>query len=428
VGRVLSRGRRRTVIPLLQTWPEIRSDVAANWPIYLSMPVMAAVIGYITKLVALEMLYRPLEFRGIGPIGWQGLIPRRAGKVAATTIDLLTENILKPEELLEGIDADEAFEELRAPLESVIESMAHDVAEAIWPGLWASLPAPARTLVLRRARQRAPQIIDHLLDQMRADLSQVIDVQHLAVTTLVKNKQKLNSLMRNTAGGAMAFVRRSGIYFGLLIGLLQMVAWGLIHNVWIMPVFGLVTGFVSDYLALTMLFAPRQPRRILGVRLQGVLHADRAEITRNYARIMAEDLFSPEMLIHEVLTGPGSDRLLAMVRTEVMAAIDAETGIVAPIVNLAIGTRRYQAIKDAIGAQAAALTPSVLGSLSDYAARTIDLEHTLVDKMNQLTSEQFESIMRPIFKDDEPLMVTVGAVLGFLVGELQVEVVTRLTH
>jgi hypothetical protein len=34
--------------------------------------------------------------------------------------------------------------------------------------------------------------------------------------------------------------------------------------------------------------------------------------------------------------------------------------------------------------------------------------------------------MRPIFKDDEWLMVTVGAVLGFLVGELQVALVTHL--
>ena len=30
----------------------------------------------------------------------------------------------------------------------------------------------------------------------------------------------------------------------------------------------------------------------------------------------------------------------------------------------------------------------------------------------------YESIIRPVFKDDEMLMITVAAVLGFLVGEL----------
>jgi hypothetical protein len=40
--------------------------------------------------------------------------------------------------------------------------------------------------------------------------------------------------------------------------------------------------------------------------------------------------------------------------------------------------------------------------------------------MRQLDSEQFEAIMRPIFKDDEWLIILVGAVLGAVVGELQV--------
>jgi uncharacterized membrane protein YheB (UPF0754 family) len=40
--------------------------------------------------------------------------------------------------------------------------------------------------------------------------------------------------------------------------------------------------------------------------------------------------------------------------------------------------------------------------------------------MSQLTDEQYESIMRPVFKDDEWLMISVGAILGGFVGEIQV--------
>jgi uncharacterized membrane protein YheB (UPF0754 family) len=61
-----------------------------------------------------------------------------------------------------------------------------------------------------------------------------------------------------------------------------------------------------------------------------------------------------------------------------------------------------------------------------YAAEVLDVENVLATKMAQLTPEQFEGIMRPIFKDDEWLMISVGAVLGFAVGEIQVELVTRL--
>lgn len=415
-------------VVMLQTWSEIRTDVAEYWYIYLSMPLVAALIGYVTKLVALEMLYRPLEFKGIGPLGWQGIVPRRAGKVASVTIELLTERILKPEELLETIDAAQLVEDLREPLQLIVEDIAKEVAEGIRPGLWGQLPASVRNRILDTARARAPKIVDNLLAQTRENLPAIIDIQLLAITTLVRNKEKLNKLMRETAGGAMTFVRRSGIYFGLMIGTVQMVAWAVVHNIWIMPIFGLITGFVSDWVALNMLFAPRRPKKILGITLHGVLHADRAQITRNYAEIMAKDLFSPEAVFEAVLTGPGSDRLFAMVQKEILVALDESLGVAAPMAKLAVGTRRYAELKDRIAVRAVELIPATAPMIRDYASENLDLAEILVSKMEQLDEEQFEGIMRPIFKDDELLMVTVGAVLGFLVGELQVEVVKLLTH
>ncbi|MDT5370461.1 MAG: hypothetical protein QOC62_4892 [Mycobacterium sp.] len=35
---------------------------------------------------------------------------------------------------------------------------------------------------------------------------------------------------------------------------------------------------------------------------------------------------------------------------------------------------------------------------------------------------------RPVFKDDEPLMIAVGAILGALVGEIQVQIIEHLGH
>ena len=55
-------------------------------------------------------------------------------------------------------------------------------------------------------------------------------------------------------------------------------------------------------------------------------------------------------------------------------------------------------------------------------------EQTVREKMNKLTPEQYESILRPVFKDDEPLMIAVGAVLGGVVGEIQVLVIEHFAH
>ncbi|MGW0161465.1 DUF445 family protein [Mycobacterium sp. NPDC003323] len=405
----------------VQSWQEIAADFEVNWFIYLSMPFIAAFVGWSTKIVAVEMLYRPMEFKGIGPFGWQGIVPRRAGKVGSKTIELLTQNLLKPEELLERVDAREAVEALREPLTEAIDEVSREIAEQIRPGLWDALPDQARRAIQKRIQDETPRVVESLLNEMRADLPRFVDVQFLAVTTLVRNKDKLNKLMRGMGDDAMAFVRRSGIYFGLVIGVVQMFAWALFQNPWIMPAFGFGVGFISDYIALNMLFRPIQPKKYLGfIPFQGLLHAQREKVTRDYARILADDLFSPEILFDGVLRGPGADKLFSLVGREVNAAIDAQTGVATPLVKLAVGTQRYNALKDSLVRIVLERLPTTLVEAQDYAMKTLDLENTIIDKMGQLSNEEYESILRPVFKDDEPTMIAVGAILGGVVGELQV--------
>ncbi|MGH3971080.1 MAG: DUF445 domain-containing protein [Mycobacterium sp.] len=418
-----------SVVAWVQTWGEMTADIKLNWFIYLSMPLIAAFVGYTTKLVALQMLYRPIEFVGIGPIGWQGVVPRRAGKTAALTIQMLTDKLLRPEEILDKIDARQAVDELREPLTRTVDEMARDLAEQVRPGLWDSIPTAGRNAVLSRVQAAAPEVIDNLLTEMKTDLPRFVDLQYLAVTILVKNKAQLNELMKGMGGAAMKFIRRSGIYFGLVIGLVQMVAWGLLHNPWIMPGFGFITGFASDWLALNLIFIPREPKKLFGVfPVHGVLHAQRDNVTRDYARILANDLFSPDVLLEAILHGPTSERLFAAIEKEVSAALDAQAGVAQPLIRLAIGTRRYRQAKDAITTMLVDRLPETMAEAKDYTAKTLDIENLIVDKMNELSPDQYEAILRPVFKDDEMLMVTVGAVLGFLVGELQVVFVEQLAR
>ena len=49
----------------------------------------------------------------------------------------------------------------------------------------------------------------------------------------------------------------------------------------------------------------------------------------------------------------------------------------------------------------------------------LDIQNTIVSRMDKLSPEQFEGMLRPAFKQDEWKLVLCGAVLGFIVGEMQ---------
>ena len=84
----------------------ILADVQANWFLYASMPLVAAAIGYGTKIAAIYMMFRPLRFIGLKPpyLGWQGIVPRNAERMASIACDTPTARLLKPEELFERLD------------------------------------------------------------------------------------------------------------------------------------------------------------------------------------------------------------------------------------------------------------------------------------------------------------------------------------
>jgi len=81
----------------MQSWAQIVADVQLNWLLYLSMPFVAALIGYVTKIVAIKMMFQPIEFVGIKPfLGWQGIVPRKAATMASIACDTMTSRLIKP--------------------------------------------------------------------------------------------------------------------------------------------------------------------------------------------------------------------------------------------------------------------------------------------------------------------------------------------
>ncbi|MEZ4852454.1 MAG: hypothetical protein R3B93_28515 [Bacteroidia bacterium] len=57
---------------------------------FASIPFISALVGWITNVLALKMTFYPLEFAGVWKLGWQGIIPAKAGKMAGKSVDLLT--------------------------------------------------------------------------------------------------------------------------------------------------------------------------------------------------------------------------------------------------------------------------------------------------------------------------------------------------
>jgi uncharacterized membrane protein YheB (UPF0754 family) len=414
----------------MQSWSQIIADAQSNWLIYLSMPVVAAIIGYVTKLVAIRMMFEPLDFVGFNTrifgyriFGWQGIVPRKAADMAAIACDTMTRRLLTPQDVFGKLDPARIAREIEKPLLAAVDEISREVAAQIAPGLWEASPERLRQIVINRIKGDAPEYVRQIMADMKHNIDHIFDLKEMVVSNLTRDKKLLNRIFREIGDKEFQFIARSGIPFGFAIGCVQAATWALTHNIWVMPLFGAFT----DWLALKMIFRPQQPTRYLGLfEWQGLFLKRRREVAAEYGALIASEIITPRNVLEAVLRGPLSDRLYAMVQKNVQRMVDDQAGVTKPIVVLAVGSARFQAMKQLVAEKLMERLPEALLHAEKYAGDAMDLENTLRVKMQELSEDEFENLIRPAFQQDEWILIAVGAALGFLVGEMQVFVMLHL--
>lgn len=397
-----------------------QTNFLAQWWLYLSMPIIAAIIGYVTKIAAVRMMFEPLEFIGIKPyLGWQGVIPRKAEKMASIAVDVITRRLITVEEIFARLDPREIANQIEKPMLGAVEEITREVLSQHQPGLWEMLPKFARERLIKRVQAEAPQVVAQVMTDIRSNVREVFDLKHMVIGALMRDKRLLNRVFAEVGRKEFRFFGHSGLVFGFGIGLVQMTVWLFYQSPWILPAFGLFIGFASDWLALQMLFHPKQPVKILGLTYQGLFLRRQQEVSRDYARLVADQIITPANIWQAILEGPGSDRLFTLVQKHVEQMVDEQAGIARPLVAFAIGSRRYQDMKKSVTAKLVETLPQTLRHVDNYAEGAMDIRNTLMERMQKLSPEEFEGMLRPAFKEDEWSLIIVGAVLGFIVGELQ---------
>lgn len=453
----------------LQSISEIVTDVEHNWWVYLTMPIIAALIGYGTKIVAIKMMFRPHKFKGIGPIGWQGIIPKRAPEMVEVLCATLTGRLISSKEIIDRVDGAELAALIDRPMRAEVARIVREVAEEYQPTAWNLLPQPARDLVVQRVQQAAPDAVVSLAESLTDNIDDVFDLQDMVTREFLSDPDTLEKMFLEVGSREFAFIRRSGLFFGFLIGLVQVAVWLVFRSPVMMPLFGLFTGWFTDWAALRLIFNPKEPKKYLGViKWQGLFLKHKVPVSQEYGVLIATRVLTADRLIRGLFAGGERRKLVELVADIIEEALRDEIGDVDKLVesqvgdlsgldDLGVGPLSVGGLLGAVtgavsvplrtvtGAgldvlqiepmcQAAAedlveVMPKLLaGPAEEYLESALKIRETMVEKMVAMTPEEFEGVLRPAFQADENTLIMVGAILGFLVGDLQVVLMENLVH
>jgi uncharacterized membrane protein YheB (UPF0754 family) len=178
---------------------------------YLSIPISAAIIGYITNWVGVKMLFYPLEWTGLplmrfgpeqpfGVLGWQGVVPCKRRVMSAKLVDVTITRLLKIQEVFAQLEP--------ARLASILTPI---ISPKVFNGL---VPRPVLKAFVQRA---SADIIKNS--------EKVVDVRSIVIGGLTEKNHILGDFFQSMAKKELKFLVDSGVGFGFLLGLLQMLQW-----------------------------------------------------------------------------------------------------------------------------------------------------------------------------------------------------------
>ncbi|MEZ4826965.1 MAG: hypothetical protein R3C61_11900 [Bacteroidia bacterium] len=395
---------------------------------YASIPFVSAIVGWGTNVIALKMTFYPLNFIGVWKIGWQGIIPSKAGTMAGKAVDLLTKKLITIEDRFEQIEPDRVAEEMEPALERLSEQIIRETLEEQAPVLWESAPPLLKQRIFQKAAEDLPHVVEGLMQDVKNNISELFDLRAMVVEELENDRDLLNQIFLNVGREEFRFIERSGFYFGFLFGLLQMAIYFFLTSSgyaagWTLPAAGLIVGWATNYLALKMIFQPLHPRKVGFWTVQGLFIKRQMEVAEEYARIVTERILTSKNIFERLVTGPASDRLTGIIHLHVKKAVDDIAGISKPLIQLTQGTRKYIQIKNVVSQRFVEELPHSIKHIFGYAEEALDIENTLRTKMQALGPVEFVSFLRPIFQEDEWKLILVGAILGLLAGMGQLLVI-----
>lgn len=413
-----------------------------DWSL-LSIPVIAGLIGLVTNFAGIKLLFYPVRFVGItipglrplarllprklqaipgvahGGIGWQGVIPSRAAKMGSISVDKGIARLGSPSEFYDRLEPDKIAEHILATSADEVHALVEGIIRREHPQLWADTPPPIRAAIHARIDAQLPRLVRRITDQIGQHIEQLLDIKMMVIRQIEAEPRLANKIFLEVGNRELNFVIWSGLFFGFLLGLPTIPLFRAVDQWWVLPLSGVVVGYLTNWIAIKVIFNPVVPVRIGPVTLHGLFMRRQPEVAEVYARVIADDIVTLSNIGTELLQGARSDRTRHLIEQALRPAIDESLGIARGAVRVAIGTREYDAIRTRLATEAVDSTMAPLTDPVFNRQQSEKVRELLATRLAVLSPPEFAEMLRSAMEEDEWLLIFIGSVLGFVAGWLQ---------
>jgi uncharacterized membrane protein YheB (UPF0754 family) len=407
----------------------------------ITIPLFTGVIGYTTNWTGVWMMFHPIRFHGFrvpglaalshvlprkiqqipgvvhGGVGWQGIIPSRAAKMGSIAVDKGIAKLGAPGDFYHQLEPDKIAEHILATSRRDIDDLVDRIMERDYGATWRGMPRRVRDAVHLRVQQQLPDIVREVTDDIGHHVDQLLDVKMMVIRHIEENPELANRIYLEVGRREFRFMINFGFFFGLLLGIpLAFFTERVLTDWWVLPIGGVIIGYVTNWVGIWMIFEPVDVRRIGPLKVHGLFMRRQPEVAGVYATIIADDIVTLSNIGEELTGGRRADRTRQMIETALRPAVDRAAGAARTAIRAALGTRQYERIRRSVATEAVEYTMTPLTDPEFNRTQSARVRKLIKERMLEMAPADFSEMMRSAMREDEWLLLLHGAVLGFVAG------------
>jgi uncharacterized membrane protein YheB (UPF0754 family) len=184
------------------------------------------------------------------------------------------------------------------------------------------------------------------------------------------------------------------------------------------PLAGAVIGWLTNYVAIKLLFRPHVPVSVFGIKFQGIIPKRRKEIARSIAQSIEREVLSSEDIAEMLNTIEWKKEVEHIMEDLVEHRLSSNRLNKIPLVGLVTENLTYH-IKYLLTKEVLKQIDKKKGDIAAKFKENLNLKNMMVSKIDKLDLMSFEGLLTDFISKELKHLEYLGGLMGLLIGIVQ---------
>lgn len=418
----------------------------------LTIPLVTAVVTWGHVWMALKMLFYPIHFwgiripnlpYGIKGLGWQGIVPRKAGKISGILVDQTLSKLGSLDEFFQAMAPEEVADYISQTMNQNLEDLIDEIMNQRAATLWATLPYAVKRRIYAYGHEQLPEVMKALVLDLTHNVENLVDMREMIVNKMERDRALMVRMFLKVGQKEINFIWHISALIGFGFGILQMAIFWFVPLHWTVPFFAAIWGLLTNWIAIWMVFNPVEPHYFRYPQFfrvsqsapfivlqkphmgqfnwQGGFMKRQPEVSEVFAEIVVKDLVTLKNIMQEMMYGSRASQTREIIKTHLHPILASQ--VIQTSLKFGLGRKEFGQLKHVIIDKSIAATMVPMSNPDLNQSRADKIFGLFRDRIRALTPYEFQNLLRPAFREDELTLIILGGVTGFVAGWLHLVLV-----